>query len=82
MQRAEIRIDGHLDPRWADWFDGYAISYTEDGQTLLMGDVSDQASFYGLIAKLRDVGANLVSVNISLPAGQEKKSRLPTCRSK
>jgi hypothetical protein len=74
MQRAEVRIDGHLDPKWAEWFDGYTITYTDDGQTVLMGDVSDQASFYGLIAKLRDVGANLDSVSISAPHKQRKRS--------
>ena len=66
MQLAEIRIAGHLDAGWAEWFEGFAITYSADAQTILTGTITDQAGFYGLIAKLRDLGVNLVSVKINL----------------
>ena len=63
MQPVEILIEGHLDERWIDWLDGCTIVHTEQNQTHLTGYVQDQAALYGLIAKLRDLGVKLVSVN-------------------
>jgi hypothetical protein len=63
MQRAEIRIQERLDPQWADWLDGFTLSYTKQNETILTGCVPDQAALYGLIAKLRDMGVKLLSVN-------------------
>ena len=62
MQRVEIRIEGHLDQAWADWLDGFTLTHTEAGETVLTGKVKDQAALYGLIAKLRDLGVKLLSV--------------------
>ena len=59
----EIRIDGHLDREWSDWFEGLAVTLAEDGTTLLSGPVADQAALHGLLKKVRDLGAPLVSVN-------------------
>ena len=62
MQQIEIRVEGHLDQTWADWLDGFTLSHTEKGETILTGKVKDQAALYGLIAKLRDLGVRLISV--------------------
>ena len=59
----EIRIAGHLDAHWADWFDGMSITLEEDGTTLLSGPVPDQPALFGLLRKVRDLGLPLVSVN-------------------
>ena len=59
----EIRIKGHLDQRWADWFDGLTITLEENGDTLLTGQGVDQAALHGLLRKVRDLGLPLVSVN-------------------
>ena len=59
----EIIIQGHLDPAWADWLEGFTITHAPDDLTLITGKVSDQASLYGLIAKLRDLGLELISVH-------------------
>jgi hypothetical protein len=59
----EIRIKGHLEDRWADWFGGLTITLEEDGDTLLTGPVIDQAALHGLLKKVRDLGLPLLSVN-------------------
>ena len=58
----EIRIKGHLDNRWADWFDGLTITLEDNGDTRLTGPVIDQAALHGLLRKVRDLGMPLVSV--------------------
>ena len=60
----EIRIKGHLDARWADSFEGLAITLEEDGCTLLTGPVIDQAALHRLLRKVRDMGMTLLSVNL------------------
>ena len=62
-QSYEIRIKGHLDDRWSDWFEGLAITLEEDGNTLLTGTVGDQSALHGLLKKVRDLGMPLVSVS-------------------
>jgi len=59
----EIRVEGHLPPQWADWFDGLTITAEADGVTLLTGAVMDQAALHGLLKKVRDLGLPLVSVS-------------------
>jgi hypothetical protein len=58
----EIRLKGHLDSRWAAWFDGLTLTNESDGTTLIRGQVVDQAALYGLLQKIRDMGLPLVSV--------------------
>jgi len=58
----EIRIKGHLDTRWAAWFDGLSLTNESDGTTLIQGPVADQAALHGLLQKVRDIGLPLVSV--------------------
>ena len=59
----EIRLKGHLDTRWAAWFDGLSLSLETDGTTIIRGPIPDQAALHGLLQKVRDVGLPLVSVN-------------------
>ncbi|MBO0777350.1 MAG: hypothetical protein J2P37_00870 [Ktedonobacteraceae bacterium] len=58
----QIRIKGHLDCKWADWFAGLSITSLENGETLLTGPVLDQAALHGLLRKVRDVSLPLVAV--------------------
>ena len=60
--RYGIRVKGHLDSRWAAWFDGMRLTNESDGTTVISGPVRDQAALYGLLQKMRDMGLPLVSV--------------------
>jgi hypothetical protein len=58
----KIRLKGHLDREWTDWFEGLTVTLEEDGNTLLSGPVIDQAALHGLLKKVRDLGMPLLSV--------------------
>jgi hypothetical protein len=57
-----IRVAGHLDQRWATWFDGLTLTHQDDGTTVIDGPVVDQAALHGLLQKIRDLGLPLLSV--------------------
>ena len=63
----EIRLAGHLDQRWAEWFDGLTVTQEGDGTTVLHGPIVDQAALHGLLQKVRDLGLPLVSVTQVAP---------------
>ncbi len=58
----QIRIKGQLGQQWADWFEGLTVTLDDSGDTLLTGIVVDQAALHGLLKKVRDLGAPLISV--------------------
>jgi hypothetical protein len=58
----EIRLKGHLEARWAAWFDGLTLSQESDGTTVIRGTVIDQAALHGLLAKVRDLGLPLIAL--------------------
>ena len=59
----KIRIKGHLDQQWTEWFEGLTITLEDNGDTLLTGHVVDQAALHGLLRKVRDLGMPLLSVD-------------------
>ena len=59
----QIRINGHLGHQWKDWFGGFSISLEDNGDTLIIGPVVDQAALHGLLKKVRDLGMRLISVH-------------------
>jgi hypothetical protein len=63
----QIRIRGHLDRNWSEWFEGLSVTHEEDGTTVLTGPVADQPALHGLLLKIRDLGLPLVSVNSVVP---------------
>ena len=64
----EIRVRGHLDGRWSEWFDGLLITDLENGEALLSGDIVDQAALHGVLNKVRDLGLPLVAVRSAGPS--------------
>jgi hypothetical protein len=63
----EIRVVGHLDDRWSSWFADLTIACDADGTCTLTGVMADQAQLHGVLARLRDIGATLVSVRVVEP---------------
>jgi hypothetical protein len=61
--RLEIRVKGQLDARWSTWFDGLTVT-VEDGNTLIHGQIVDQAALFGVLQKLRDLALPLISVEL------------------
>ena len=59
----EIRVEGHLSDRWADWFDGLLIHNDPNGKTTLSGWLADQASLFGVLNKIQALNLILISVN-------------------
>ena len=62
----EIRIKGHLDDKWASWFEGLTITRADNGETLLRGPLVDQAALHGVLRKVRDLGLPLLAVNTTV----------------
>jgi hypothetical protein len=65
--RYAIRIKGHLDQRWMEWFDGLSFTHDSDGTTLLRGALADQAALHGVLNKIRDLGLPIISVQTLSP---------------
>jgi hypothetical protein len=63
----EIRVNGVLDDRWSTWFDGMRVTGDDRGETLIAGPVTDQAALHGLLAKVRDLGMELLEVRRTDP---------------
>ncbi len=58
----EIKIKGHLDRYWSDWFAGLKLTHLEGDETLLSGPLPDQAALHGLLERVRDLNLKLISV--------------------
>ena len=63
MPKYEIRVQGRLDQRWSNWFDGLTLSYEGDDITLLRGPLVDEAALHGVLIKVRDLAVPLLSVS-------------------
>ena len=63
IETYRIRVTGHLDDRWADWFGGLDLQRRDDGTTLLVGPIVDQSALHGVLACIRDLGLPLLSVD-------------------
>jgi hypothetical protein len=59
----EIRVQGHLHQRWSAWFEGLAITYDTDDNTVLRGPLVDEAALHGVLIKVRDLALPLLAVN-------------------
>ena len=58
----EIRVKGVLDSGWSAWFVGLQVTSDQHGQTTITGPVADQTALHGLLAKVRDLGLELLEV--------------------
>ncbi len=77
-----IRVKGHLRPEWSEWFDGMAITWQPDGSTTLRGPLPDQPALHGLLARVRDLGLTLLSVQATEDDQDNRRVYGTACRSK
>lgn len=61
-----IRIKGHLDYSWVDYFEGLTITHEADGTTTLFGSLPDQVALHAVLIRIRDINLPLISVNLEI----------------
>jgi hypothetical protein len=62
----QISVEGLLDTRWSEWFEGWTITPQDDGTTILFRPLVDQAALHGVLNKIRDLNLSLLSVKTSI----------------
>jgi len=67
----EIKIKGHLDQRWSEWFADLKLTHLEGDVTMLAGLLHDQAALHGLLERVRDLNLTLISITSDGPSAQE-----------
>ncbi len=70
----EIKIGGHLDPCWSDWFEGMQLTHFARDETLLSGTLPDQAALHGLLERIRDLNVKLISVTSGHPSPRSESA--------
>ncbi len=68
----EFRVAGHLDDHWADWLGRVTLDHGDDGTTTLRAHITDQAQLHGVLARLRDIGATLISLRAGEADGRRE----------
>lgn len=71
----QIKIKGYLQ---AHWFEDLELEYLDDQTTLIRGDFQDQASLYGALRRIRDLGIALISLNPIQPPQKTTQDQKPT----
>ena len=74
MRRIDIVVKGQIDQNWSEWFDGFEIIHTAEGETRLSGSIRDQTELRGILSHLADLGLELISVNRISGPNETKKS--------
>jgi hypothetical protein len=77
MNLYEIRIQGHLDQHWSEWFDGLAITYDSDDNTVLLGPLVDETALHGVLIKVRDLALPLLAVNRIDALKEDREGHMP-----
>lgn len=71
----QIRLEGHLDAHWSNWFENAIIVLEAEGTTLLTLRVVDQAALYGVLRKVRDLGMTLLMARCVEPGELDESDR-------
>lgn len=69
----EVRIEGVLEGRWSEWFEGLEVGRVGE-ETILSGTLRDRSALYGVLDKVRDLGLSVITVRRLSP--QEDEERL------
>ena len=67
----EIKIKGHLNHRWDEWFYDLAITHESDGTTTLYGPLPDLTVLHSILERIRDMNLQLISVQEVEAASQD-----------
>ena len=60
----KIKLAGHLDESWTDWFHGMNFSYEQDNTTIISGEITDQSALQGILKKIHGLGLTLLAVSL------------------
>ena len=71
----ELVVKGHLDIDWSEWFEGLTIIHSDDGETMLTGQIRDQTALYGIITKVRDMGLSIIMIKYMAGESTPENSR-------
>ena len=63
MMLYEIRVKGHLNQRWSEWFDGMTITNEANGDSIISGPLVDQAALHSLLVKIYNLNLTLIAVS-------------------
>ncbi|GHO58132.1 hypothetical protein KSD_80820 [Ktedonobacter sp. SOSP1-85] len=80
MPAYRIRLKEQLDQRWSSWLGGLKMIHEANGETVLTGEVVDQAALHGLLSKVRDLHLTLISISpleVDAPAKKDAKEDSP-----
>jgi len=58
----QIRVKGSFTPEWSIWFEGFSVTHQPQGESLLIGQIADQAALHGLLARLARLGIPLLEL--------------------
>ncbi|MBV9230838.1 MAG: hypothetical protein JOZ18_16130 [Chloroflexi bacterium] len=72
-----LRVQGHLDPTFQDWFEGLQIKQQDGGTTLLSGMLPDQAALHGILLQIVRLGLTLLLLETSEASGDEEAAERP-----
>lgn len=73
MDRYEIRVQGHLADRRAGSFGADELRRLPDGSTSLVVVLRDQAALHALMARVRDLGLELLEVRREVPDDRDRQ---------
>jgi len=77
----EIKLQGHLDAKWSEWFYDMAITHESDGATTLLGPLPDQAVLHSILERIRDMNLTLINVHKVNDVNQDEVDELDETRS-
>ena len=76
----EIKVKGYIEETWSSWFEDMEIrtGLDEDGtpMTTFIGQLSDQATLHGVLARIRDINMPLISVNKIKESNQKRRKKM------
>ena len=59
----KIKLAGHLDESWTDWFHGMKFSYENDDTTVISGELADQSALHGVLKKIHGLNLTLLAIS-------------------